>query len=299
MSLKVSNVSKRFQQVTAVKDISFELETGKMLGFLGRNGAGKTTTFRMILGLTEPSEGEIHFNGHKINTSNYNEIGYLPEERGLHAKLKVVDELTYLATLKGMNKKDIKKAIDYWLDRFQITEHRDKKIESLSKGNQQKVQLLASMIHEPQLLILDEPFSGLDPVNVELLKKAVIDLNQQGTTIIFSSHRMEHIEELCDDVCILNRGQMVVQGPLQQVKRESGYQRVIVDADYDLQNLATLPGVLEMKITPKGTLFMIENEQVAHHIYQELQTRGFVRHFEILDPTIQEIFIEKVGDIHE
>lgn len=299
MSLKVSNVSKRFQQVTAVKDISFELETGKMLGFLGRNGAGKTTTFRMILGLTEPSEGEIHFNGHKINTSNYNEIGYLPEERGLHAKLKVVDELTYLATLKGMNKKDIKKAIDYWLDRFQITEHRDKKIESLSKGNQQKVQLLASMIHEPQLLILDEPFSGLDPVNVELLKKAVIDLNQQGTTIIFSSHRMEHIEELYDDVCILNRGQMVVQGPLQQVKRESGYQRVIVDADYDLQDLATLPGVLEMKITPKGTLFMIENEQVAHHIYQELQTRGFVRHFEILDPTIQEIFIEKVGDIHE
>ncbi|MDT0716320.1 ABC transporter ATP-binding protein [Staphylococcus chromogenes] len=299
MSLKVSNVSKRFQQVTAVKDISFELETGKMLGFLGRNGAGKTTTFRMILGLTEPSEGEIHFNGHKINTSNYNEIGYLPEERGLHAKLKVVDELTYLATLKGMNKKDIKKAIDYWLDRFQITEHRDKKIESLSKGNQQKVQLLASMIHEPQLLILDEPFSGLDPVNVELLKKAVIDLNQQGTTIIFSSHRMEHIEELCDDVCILNRGQMVVQGPLQQVKRESGYQRVIVDADYDLQDLATLPGVLEMKITPKGTLFMIENEQVAHYIYQELQTRGFVRHFEILDPTIQEIFIEKVGDIHE
>lgn len=299
MSLKVSNVSKRFQQVTAVKDISFELETGKMLGFLGRNGAGKTTTFRMILGLTEPSEGEIHFNGHKINTSNYNEIGYLPEERGLHAKLKVVDELTYLATLKGMNKKDIKKAIDYWLDRFQITEHRDKKIESLSKGNQQKVQLLASMIHEPQLLILDEPFSGLDPVNVELLKKAVIDLNQQGTTIIFSSHRMEHIEELCDDVCILNRGQMVVQGPLQQVKRESGYQRVIVDADYDLQDLATLPGVLEMKITPKGTLFMIENEQVAHHIYQELQTKGFVRHFEILDPTIQEIFIEKVGDIHE
>lgn len=299
MSLKVSNVSKRFQQVTAVKDISFELETGKMLGFLGRNGAGKTTTFRMILGLIEPSEGEIHFNGHKINTSNYNEIGYLPEERGLHAKLKVVDELTYLATLKGMNKKDIKKAIDYWLDRFQITEHRDKKIESLSKGNQQNVQLLASMIHEPQLLILDEPFSGLDPVNVELLKKAVIDLNQQGTTIIFSSHRMEHIEELCDDVCILNRGQMVVQGPLQQVKRESGYQRVIVDADYDLQDLATLPGVLEMKITPKGTLFMIENEQVAHHIYQELQTKGFVRHFEILDPTIQEIFIEKVGDIHE
>lgn len=299
MSLKVCNVSKRFQQVTAVKDISFELETGKMLGFLGRNGAGKTTTFRMILGLIEPSEGEIHFNGHKINTSNYNEIGYLPEERGLHAKLKVVDELTYLATLKGMNKKDIKKAIDYWLDRFQITEHRDKKIESLSKGNQQKVQLLASMIHEPQLLILDEPFSGLDPVNVELLKKAVIDLNQQGTTIIFSSHRMEHIEELCDDVCILNRGQMVVQGPLQQVKRESGYQRVIVDADYDLQDLATLPGVLEMKITPKGTLFMIENEQVAHHIYQELQTKGFVRHFEILDPTIQEIFIEKVGDIHE
>ena len=299
MSLKVSNVSKKFNQVIAVNDISFELESGKMLGFLGRNGAGKTTTFRMILGLTEPSEGEIHFNGHSLNASNYNEIGYLPEERGLHAKLKVVDELSYLATLKGMSKKDIKKAIDYWLERFQITEHRDKKIESLSKGNQQKVQLLASMIHEPQLLILDEPFSGLDPVNVELLKKAVIDLNRKGTTIIFSSHRMEHIEELCDDVCILNRGQMVVQGPLQQVKRESGYQRVIVDADYDLQDLATLRGVIEMKTTSKGTLFIIENEQVAHQIYHDIQSRGFVRRFEILDPTIQEIFIEKVGEIHE
>lgn len=299
MTLKVSHVSKKFKNVTAVDDISFELETGKMLGFLGRNGAGKTTTFRMILGLAEPTEGEVYFKGKAIDASSYDVIGYLPEERGLHAKLKVVDELYYLATLKGMAKKDIKKAIDYWLERFQITEHREKKIESLSKGNQQKVQLLASMLHEPQLLILDEPFSGLDPVNVELLKKAVIDLNRKGTTIIFSSHRMEHIEELCDDVCILNRGKMVVQGPIQKVKRESGYQRVVIDADFDLHDFDTHPGVVATKHTPHEYVFLIENEQVAQALYTKLQSRGFVKRFELLDPTIQEIFIEKVGDIHE
>ncbi|KFE41536.1 ABC transporter ATP-binding protein [Staphylococcus agnetis] len=298
MSLKVAHVSKKFKDITAVDDISFELETGKMLGFLGRNGAGKTTTFRMILGLTEPSEGEIYFKGESIKASHYDVIGYLPEERGLHAKLKVEEELTYLATLKGMPKKEIKRAIDYWLERFHITEHRHKKIESLSKGNQQKVQLLASMIHEPQLLILDEPFSGLDPVNVELLKKAVIELNQKGTTIIFSSHRMEHIEELCDDVCILNRGQMVVQGPIQTVKRNSGYQRVVIESTFNLADLKDVPGVIDTKHTPQKYVFIIENEDVAKVLYSKIQTFGYVKHFEVLDPTIQEIFIEKVGDHH-
>lgn len=298
MSLKVAHVSKKFKDVTAVNDISFELETGKMLGFLGRNGAGKTTTFRMILGLTEPTQGDIYFNDEKIKASHYDVIGYLPEERGLHAKLKVEEELTYLATLKGMSKKDIKGAIDYWLERFQITEHRDKKIESLSKGNQQKVQLLASMIHEPELLILDEPFSGLDPVNVELLKKAVIELNQKGTTIIFSSHRMEHIEELCDDVCIINNGQMVVQGPIQTVKRNSGYQRVVIETTYDLHDFEDIPGVVDTQHTPQKYVFIIENEDVAKTIYARIQSLDFVKHFEVLDPTIKEIFIEKVGDRH-
>ncbi len=296
MTLKVEQVTKKFKQFVAVDDISFELQKGKILGFLGRNGAGKTTTFRMILGLSEPTEGKITYEGKKIDKTMYDIIGYLPEERGLHPKLTVTEELKYLATLKGMKNADIKKALDYWLARFQITENRHKKIEALSKGNQQKVQLLASMIHEPSLLILDEPFSGLDPVNVELLKDAVKDLNAKGTTIIFSSHRMEHVEELCDNICILNRGQMVVQGDIQQVKQQAGYQRLVVDAPYDLSEAAQLTGVLHYETHRSENYFTIENETVAEAIFQIVQQKGYAKRFQLMEPTINEIFIEKVGD---
>ncbi|HEC2167733.1 TPA: ABC transporter ATP-binding protein [Staphylococcus delphini] len=297
MSLKIEQVTKKFGQFTAVNQISFELEKGKMLGFLGRNGAGKTTTFRMILGLSEPTEGRITYNGQLIDHTMYDYIGYLPEERGLHPKLTVTEELTYLATLKGMDKAVIRKAIDYWLERFKITENRHKKIEALSKGNQQKVQLLASMLHEPELLILDEPFSGLDPVNVELLKQAVKDLNAQGTTIIFSSHRMEHIEELCDAVCILNRGEMVVQGDIPSVKESVGYKRVVVDAPYDLSEVASLPGVLHHKVVKTENFFTVSDETVAEAIFEVVQQKGYAKRFQLMEPTMNEIFIEKVGDL--
>lgn len=299
MTLKVNAVSKRFKDFYAVKNVTFELEKGKMLGFLGRNGAGKTTTFRMILGLIEPTEGTVTFEGKPIDDSKYNQIGYLPEERGLHPKLTVAEELKYLATLKGMKRSNINQIIDDWLARFKITENRDKKIESLSKGNQQKVQLLASIIHEPKLLILDEPFSGLDPVNVELLKKAIIDLNQQGATIIFSSHRMEHIEELCDGVCILNHGEIVVQGPIGKVKSQVGYKRVVIDADYDVSDIGTLEGIRQVEEIKGQTYFTIEEEAVAETIFEKIQQRGFVKRFEVMDPTINEIFIQEVGDIDE
>ncbi|MEJ7541400.1 ABC transporter ATP-binding protein [Staphylococcus intermedius] len=297
MSLKIEQVTKKFNQFTAVNQISFELEKGKMLGFLGRNGAGKTTTFRMILGLSEPTEGRITYNDRVIDHTMYDHIGYLPEERGLHPKLTVTEELTYLATLKGMDKVAIRKAIDYWLERFKITENRDKKIEALSKGNQQKVQLLASMLHEPELLILDEPFSGLDPVNIELLKQAVKDLNAKGTTIIFSSHRMEHIEELCDAVCILNRGEMVVQGDIQSVKESVGYKRVVVDAPYDLSEVASLPGVLHHKVVKTENFFTVSDETVAEAIFEVVQQKGYAKRFQLMEPTMNEIFIEKVGDL--
>lgn len=297
MTLKIEQVTKKFGQFTAVNQISFELEKGKMLGFLGRNGAGKTTTFRMILGLSEPTEGRITYNGKAIDHTMYDHIGYLPEERGLHPKLTVNEELTYLATLKGMDKVAILEAIDYWLERFKITENRFKKIEALSKGNQQKVQLLASMLHEPELLILDEPFSGLDPVNVELLKQAVKDLNAKGTTIIFSSHRMEHIEELCDAVCILNRGEMVVQGDIQSVKESVGYKRVVVDAPYDLSEVASLPGVLHHKVVKTENFFTVSDETVAKVIFEVVQQKGYAKRFQLMEPTMNEIFIEKVGDL--
>ncbi|WP_145461671.1 ABC transporter ATP-binding protein [Staphylococcus saprophyticus] len=298
MSLIIDHVTKKYKNFTAVNDMSLSLEKGKMLGFLGRNGAGKTTTFRMILGLTPITKGSITYNDKVIDRSLYNRIGYLPEERGLHPKMKVEDELRYLAKLKGMASKDITKAIDYWLKRFDITENREKKIESLSKGNQQKIQLLASMLHDPELLILDEPFSGLDPVNVELLKSAVQDLNNAGTTIIYSSHRMEHVEELCDNVCILNKGELVVSGPIDEVKTNHGNKRVVIETDHEMPEIDKVDGVLEVDRNKREIKVMIETESVAEQIYDIVKQYGFVKRFQVVEPSLNEIFIDKVGDVN-
>ncbi|CDR25451.1 ABC transporter ATP-binding protein [Staphylococcus schweitzeri] len=295
MGLVIEHVTKRFGKMTAVNDISLELESGKMLGFLGRNGAGKTTTFRMILGLSEPTEGYITYNGKKLDKTMYNRIGYLPEERGLHAKMTVEDELKYLATLKGMSKKDIQSQMTYWLDRFDITENRKKRIESLSKGNQQKIQLLASMLHKPELLILDEPFSGLDPVNVELLKEAVKDLNDWGSTIVYSSHRMEHVEELCDDVCILDKGKLIVSGDIHHVRSSNGYQKVVIESDTPIPDLSQIDGIIQSENINQGLQLTIENEDVAKNIYHIVTQQGYVKRFQVVEPSLQDIFIAKVG----
>lgn len=296
MSLKIANVTKKYKDFIAVNDISIILESGKMLGFLGRNGAGKTTTFRMILGLTPITEGQILYKDKAIDQSIYDKIGYLPEERGLHPKMKVEDELRYLATLKGMKSKEISKSIDYWLNRFDIEENREKKIEALSKGNQQKIQLLASMLHNPELLILDEPFSGLDPVNVELLKSAVKDLNDAGTTIIYSSHRMEHVEELCDDVCILNKGELVVSGPIDEVKANHGNKSVIIETNHAMSEIDDITGVIQVERNKREIRALIEDEVIAEEIYNIVVQYGFVKRFQVIEPTLNEIFIDKVGD---
>lgn len=298
MSLNIANVTKKYKDFTAVNDISINLEQGNMLGFLGRNGAGKTTTFRMILGLTPITEGQILYKDKAIDQSIYDKIGYLPEERGLHPKMKVVDELRYLATLKGMKSREITKAIDYWLNRFDIEENRDKKIESLSKGNQQKIQLLASMLHNPELLILDEPFSGLDPVNVELLKSAVKDLNDAGTTIIYSSHRMEHVEELCDDVCILNKGELVVSGPIGEVKANHGNKSVIIETNQTMPEIDDINGVIQVERNKREIRALIEDESIAEEIYNIVVQYGFVKRFQVIEPTLNEIFIDKVGEVN-
>ncbi|HHS2980970.1 TPA: ABC transporter ATP-binding protein [Staphylococcus argenteus] len=295
MGLVIEHVTKRFGKMTAVNDISLELESGKMLGFLGRNGAGKTTTFRMILGLSEPTEGHITYNGKKLDKTMYNRIGYLPEERGLHAKMTVEDELKYLATLKGMSKKDIQSQMTYWLDRFDITENRKKRIDNLSKGNQQKIQLLASMLHKPELLILDEPFSGLDPVNVELLKEAVKDLNDWGSTIVYSSHRMEHVEELCDDVCILDKGKLIVSGDIQHVRSSNGYQKVVIESEAPIPDLSQIDGIIQSESIKQGIRLTIEDEAVAKNIYQVVTQQGYVKRFQVVEPSLQDIFIAKVG----
>ncbi|MBD1221707.1 ATP-binding cassette domain-containing protein [Virgibacillus halodenitrificans] len=299
MVLKLNKVTKRFGTHTAVDQLSLEIPEKEMFGFLGGNGAGKTTTFRMILGLLDATEGEISWNGETINYNKSHLIGYLPEERGLYPKLTVKEQLIYLGKLRGMHKNDVLTGLKAWLDRFQVPEYLNKKVEELSKGNQQKIQFISAVLHEPKLLILDEPFSGLDPINVEMLKEAVVDLKEQGTSIVFSSHRMEHVEELCEQLCILHKGKQVVQGSLKEIKRSFGKKNLIIHAEFPVEFLADLPGVLHYKKVMEGCELQIEQEAASQEIFQALQGKGFVRKFEIEEPSLNDIFIEKVGASYE
>jgi ABC-2 type transport system ATP-binding protein len=295
MVLQLNHVTKQFGGHTAVNDLSITIPEKEMFGFLGANGAGKTTTFRMILGLIHPSGGSITWEGKPINYSTTSIIGYLPEERGLYPKLKVKDQIVYLARLRGMPKKEILNELEYWLSRFKVPEYADKKVEELSKGNQQKIQFIASVIHKPKLLILDEPFSGLDPVNVEQLKEAVIELKESGTTIVFSSHRMEHVEEMCEHLCIMHKGSPVVQGALKDIKRSFGRKNLVIHANFDLEFLLNFPGVQQGKLTAEGVTLQINEEKVATAILEKIVGRGFISKFALEEPSLNDIFIEKVG----
>jgi ABC-2 type transport system ATP-binding protein len=297
--LTIKNVRKQFGSFTAVDDLNLEIPKGEIFGLLGANGAGKTTTFRMILGLLTPTEGKVTWDGKEISYETSDLVGYLPEERGLYPKLTVREQLIYLGQLRGMNRSLIQEQTDKWLKRFGAEEYLNKKVESLSKGNQQKIQFIAAVIHRPELLILDEPFSGLDPVNVELLKNSVHELKKEGTTIVFSSHRMEHVEELCQHLCIMHRGKSVVQGNLKEIKRSFGKKNVSVKADFDLEYLKDTNGVIKHRLTADGITLQVEREEVANDLFQAIQSRGFVRKFELEEPSLNDIFIEKVGVVHE
>lgn len=295
MSLSIREVTKRFGSFTAVDSLSLSVDRGQMFGMLGANGAGKTTTFRMILGLLQPSEGAIRWSGQKLDYESSHIVGYLPEERGLYPKLTVAKQLVFLGRLRGMKRHDILREMDMWLERFRIPEYANKKIEELSKGNQQKIQFIAAVIHRPELIILDEPFSGLDPVNVELLKQAVTNLQEEGTTILFSSHRMEHVEELCEHLCIMHRGRPVVTGALRDIKRQYQKKNVVIDADYDVTFLQHTPGVLNLKQSASGTRIQVADETVAEQLFHEVVRKGYARKFVVEEPTLNDIFIEKVG----
>ncbi|TCT23650.1 ABC-2 type transport system ATP-binding protein [Melghiribacillus thermohalophilus] len=299
MTLVLDHITKRFGTFTAVDQLSLEIPEKDIFGFLGANGAGKTTTFRMILGLLRPTEGKITWNGNAPGYDHSHLIGYLPEERGLYPKLTVKDQLIYLGQLRGMKKNEVLSQLDQWLERFKIPEYIDKKVEELSKGNQQKIQFISAVIHKPKLLILDEPFSGLDPVNVEMLKNAVLEMKERGTTIVFSSHRMEHVEELCEHLCILQQGKPVVHGSLKQIKRDFGKKNVIVHADFDVAFLQDIPGVTRFRKVPEGCELQVENEGVSQTIFKEISGKGFVRTFDLEEPSLNDIFIEKVGASYE
>ncbi len=299
MALVLNNVTKRFGHHTAVNNLSLEIPEKTLFGFLGGNGAGKTTTFRMILDLIDQTEGTITWNGETITRDKSDLIGYLPEERGLYPKLKVKEQLTYLGKLRGMTKQTALTELTDWLHCFNITEYLDKRVEELSKGNQQKIQFISAVLHQPKLLILDEPFSGLDPINVEIIITAIMRLRETGTSIVFSSHQMERVEQLCEHICILRKGKAVVQGNLSEIKRTFGLRNLIIHADFDITYLQDVPGVIGYKQIVNGCMLQIENEAAATHVFPLLNGKGLVRKFELGEPSLHDIFVDKVGEKYE
>jgi ABC-2 type transport system ATP-binding protein len=298
--LKVENVVKQYGEKTAVNGISFEVSEGEIYGLLGANGAGKTTTMRMVLGLIYPDEGKILYNGKGYSNDQLSNLGYLPEERGLYPKVRISDQLVYLGQLRGMSKKDAEQSLKKWLDRFEVPEYYNKKIEELSKGNQQKIGFIASVIHSPKIVILDEAFSGLDPVNVELLKSTVKELRDAGSSILFSTHRMEHVEELCRNITILHRSNVVLKGNLKDIKKQFPKERVLLNTPKEVTGLERINGVTNVIRHEYGYEIGIANEAAGADILRHALTQTDITRFEIKEPTLNEIFIKTVGgDSHE
>lgn len=299
MGLKLENVSKTFGRKKVVDNISFYLDKPEVFGLLGTNGAGKTTTIRMLLGILKKDSGTITWNEKTVDRKKVN-FGYLPEERGIYPKVKIMDQLLYFAELKGMKKEDALKSIEYWSKKLKVDEYLDMTAEKLSKGNQQKVQFLTAVIHDPELIVLDEPFSGLDPVNTEILKNVIIELVKKGKYIIMSAHEMHTIEEFCSNVVILNRGKTVLKGNLKEIKNSYSANRVNIETNEDITKIVKSMKLEIENVVDNNYLIKINNEEIAHKLLSEVIKKNInVSKFEILKPTLNDIFIEKVGGINE
>jgi len=292
MTLQIERVSKQFGDFTAVDDLSFHVPKGEMFGLLGANGAGKTTTFRMILDILKPSAGTITWDGRSVD---HRIVGYLPEERGLYPKSPVRDQLVFLASLKGMRQAEAKRAVKTWLERLEIPQYETMRVEQLSKGNQQKIQLVAALLHNPELLILDEPFSGLDPVNVEILKREVLALRDAGTTIVFSGHRMEHVEELCQHIGILKGGRAVVSGDVPTIKTR--YEEPVLFIETDRPDLLqALPVVRAVETHKDGHFVRLDSFDDSDAVLGALVANGAaIKTFMRQPVSLNDIFIKEVG----
>ena len=297
--LKVENVSKYYGTLKAVDNLSFEVKDGEIFGLLGLNGAGKTTTFRMIMCLIDDYTGKITLDGKKIDYTMTDKIGFLTEERSLLTKMTVLDQVKFYGVLKGMNEEEIENKLDYWLDKFSISEYKNKKIKELSKGNQQKIQFICAIIHEPKLLILDEPFSGLDPINVELFKNIILEFKEKGTSIIFSSHRMEHVEMFCEKLVVLVSGKSVLSGYLKDIKDEYKKKNIIACGDIDKKKVNNLDGVIKVEKEANEYIIKIKDSSYVSKIFKEISKFDNITKFVVEDASLNEIFIEKVGEAYE
>ena len=297
--LIVDKITKYYGDFKAVDNLSFKVKEGEIFGLLGVNGAGKTTTFRMIMGLLEPTSGSITLDGKKIDYSVTDKIGFLTEERSLLLKMTVKEQCLFYGTLKGMSENDILTKLDTLLNRFNISEYKDKKIKELSKGNQQKVQFITAIINDPKLLILDEPFSGLDPINIELFKNVILEMSKKGSMIIFSSHQMNHVELFCKKIVVMLRGKAVLDGYISDIKEQYRKKNILVKAEIKKDVLEGIDGVLS--VTEKADEFevKIDNSSVVDNVFKVVSKCKCVTKFVVEEPSLNEIFVERVGESYE
>ena len=294
MILEMKNIGKSFGEKEVLKGVSFKAESGKAFGLLGRNGAGKTTSIRILMGVFPANSGEILIDGKPIDYDRVG-FGYLPEERGLYPKKLIINQLTYFAELKGMSSRDAVKSVDYWLERLGMSEHRNKRLDTLSKGNQQKIQLITALAHDPEIVILDEPFSGLDPVNAMLLKDVVKEQISKGKIVLFSSHQMSYIEEFCDSIAIINAGKVVLNGDLHDIKRNYVRDRLVVStadpgkikSDFGNACTETEQGTLMIRLSSPGDKQATMKRLVENYDIDEVK---------VFEPSLNDIFVEYAGN---
>ena len=292
--LKVEKIKKYYGTNLAVDNLTFTVDDGEIFGLLGSNGAGKTTTFRIIMGLLDSNSGSVTLDGKKIDYSVTDKIGFVTEERSLLTKMTVKEQILYYGRLKGLSENKILERLDKWLEKFKITDYKNRKIKELSKGNQQKVQFISAVINEPKLLILDEPFTGLDPINVSMLKDAIYELKEKGCSIIFSSHQMEHIEQFCEKLVILVKGKTVLEGYLKDIKKDYQKKNILIRGNINKEELLKVDGVLEINNIKDEYEVKIENEKIVERVFKKISHCNITK-FVVEEASLNEIFIAKVG----
>lgn len=297
--LEIENISKKFGDFTAVDSISLAIQEGTIFGLIGPNGAGKTTTIRMIMNIIAPDSGSIKVFGEDNHRLLTDRIGYLPEERGLYKKMKVKELLLFLAELKSMNKSEAAKQIDYWLEKVELTEWQDEKVEELSKGMQQKIQFIGTVLHRPKLLILDEPFGGLDPVNQNLIKDLIMELQKNGVTIIFSTHVMESAEKLCNEIFLINKGQKVLYDKLSKIKEDFGSKNVVINFEGEDSFLERSNQIKKYNSYGNSVEIQLIENADTQQLLKDAMRNNKIKKFEIVEPSLHEIFVESVSELKE